>query len=280
MELNPTPCGARTRAHSSPSPRWRSGWACEDSELLSPPYLCLQCPQAEWDATLKRDLEGMAVKSELLDMWRLKLTRVSDAARPAVALPRVAAPPPPWRRPTATAPPPTAAPRCRSARSSVWMQMRSRPRRTCSPPRRCRWPETSTARRRRRKCCGWRGRVARRAQPSFLPSCSANWSRRSAGARRPSAWPASCARHTTRWATARTAEMPQSRFAVAPRWCALCARAAQVSKRSGDMQVMRAQNVTWSNDNRLRREQAAKAKAEAEELRSANAAVVSQVRSP
>ena len=78
----------------------------------------------------------------------------------------------------------------------------------------------------------------------------------------------------------RTAEMPQSRFAVAPRWCALCARAAQVSKRSGDMQVMRAQNVTWSNDNRLRREQAAKAKAEAEELRAANAAVVSQVRSP
>ena len=30
----------------------------------------------QWDATLRRDLEGMAVKSELLDMWRLKLTRV------------------------------------------------------------------------------------------------------------------------------------------------------------------------------------------------------------
>ena len=31
---------------------------------------------AQWDATLRRDLEGMTVKSELLDMWRLKLTRV------------------------------------------------------------------------------------------------------------------------------------------------------------------------------------------------------------
>ena len=29
-----------------------------------------------WDATLKRDLEGLTVKSELIDMWRLKLTRV------------------------------------------------------------------------------------------------------------------------------------------------------------------------------------------------------------
>ena len=29
-----------------------------------------------WDATIRRDLEGMTVKSELLDMWRLKLTRV------------------------------------------------------------------------------------------------------------------------------------------------------------------------------------------------------------
>ena len=30
----------------------------------------------QWDGTLKRDLEGMSVKGELLDMWRLKLTRV------------------------------------------------------------------------------------------------------------------------------------------------------------------------------------------------------------
>ena len=29
-----------------------------------------------WDATLQRDLDGMRVKSELLDMWKLKLTRV------------------------------------------------------------------------------------------------------------------------------------------------------------------------------------------------------------
>jgi len=31
---------------------------------------------SQWDMALKRDLDGLTVKSELLDMWRLKLTRV------------------------------------------------------------------------------------------------------------------------------------------------------------------------------------------------------------
>ena len=30
----------------------------------------------QWDTTLRRDLEGMSVKGELLEMWRLRLTRV------------------------------------------------------------------------------------------------------------------------------------------------------------------------------------------------------------
>merc|ERR1719261_896686 len=42
------------------------------------------------------------------------------------------------------------------------------------------------------------------------------------------------------------------------------------------MQTIRAQNVTWSTDNKQRREMVERVKGEAEELRATNAAVVSQ----
>merc|ERR1719409_143510 len=70
----------------------------------------------------------------------------------------------------------------------------------------------------------------------------------------------------------------------AERWRAETKRAAaqlkkakdEVGRRGKEMQTMRAQNVTWANNNKARREAVAAAKAEAEELRRTNAAVVSQ----
>ena len=49
-----------------------------------------------------------------------------------------------------------------------------------------------------------------------------------------------------------------------------------MGKKTKEMSTMRAQNVTWSTDNKQRRQQLQSAQAEADELRSTNAAVVSQ----
>jgi len=50
----------------------------------------------------------------------------------------------------------------------------------------------------------------------------------------------------------------------------------EVARRAKEATQMRAQNVTWSSDNKQRRVQVQAAKAEAEELRTTNAAVVAQ----
>ena len=50
----------------------------------------------------------------------------------------------------------------------------------------------------------------------------------------------------------------------------------EVGRRGKEMQTMRAQNVTWSTDNKARREQVTAAKSEVEELRATNASVVAQ----
>ena len=76
----------------------------------------------------------------------------------------------------------------------------------------------------------------------------------------------------------------QRQMVEAERWRAETKRMAsqlkkardEVGKRGKEMQTMRAQNVTWSSDNRQRREAVHVAKAEAEELKATNAAVVSQ----
>ena len=162
-----------------------------------------------WDATLKRDLEGLTVKSELLGMWRLKLTRV---------------------------------------RAKLGVE---------------------------------KGAV--RAQEEQLVRAKLPQARASEG-------PYSTAevlrvvKEGGREATAELLTELQRQMVEAERWRAETKRMGvqlkrareEMSKRTKEMSTMRAQNVTWSTDNKQRRQLLQQAQHDSEELRSTNAAVVAQ----
>jgi len=162
-----------------------------------------------WDATLKRDLEGLTVKSELLGMWRLKLTRV---------------------------------------RAKLGIE---------------------------------KGAV--RAQEEQLVRAKLPQARASEGPHS-TAEVLRVVKEGGREATAELLTELQRQMVEAERWRAETKRMGvqlkrareEMSKRTKEMSTMRAQNVTWSTDNKQRRQLLQQAQHDSEELRSTNAAVVAQ----
>jgi len=164
---------------------------------------------SQWDTTLRRDLEGMSVKSELLDMWRLKLTRVRlklGVDEKAMAAQEEAVS-------KAVLPPPRESDGSRST-AEVLQRVRE-------------------------------------GGAEGTASLLTELQRQMVEAER---WRAESKRMATQLKKARD----------------------EVGRRGKEMQTMRAQNITWSSDNKARRDAVRSAHGEVEELRKSNAAVVSQ----
>ena len=161
-----------------------------------------------WDVTLKRDLEGMTVKSELLSMWKLKLTRVR--AKLGVEEKAVAA------QEAAIANAKLPRPRDEGGKSTAEVL-----------------------------------RVVREGGKEGTAELLTELQRQMVEAER---WRAETKKMGAQLRKARD----------------------EVARRAKETTQMRAQNVTWSSDNKQRRVQVQAAKAEAEELRTTNAAVVAQ----